>query len=104
MSTPLRVLFIEDSEDDVLLLTRQLRVGGYAPAFERVETADGLRSALHRGGWEVIISDYSMPRFNGMGFCFQDVARGSQPRGSWPRQSLPRRTCASARRRADRGV
>ena len=66
MSTPLRVLFIEDSEDDVLLLTRQLRVGGYAPAFERVETADGLRSALHRGGWEVIISDYSMPRFNGM--------------------------------------
>jgi len=64
--TPLRVLFVEDSEDDMLLLVRQLRQGGYAPAFERVETADGLRSALHRGGWEVIISDYTMPRFSGL--------------------------------------
>ena len=66
MITPLRVLFVEDSEDDMLLLVRQLRQGGYAPAFERVETADGLRSALHRGGWEVIISDYTMPRFSGL--------------------------------------
>ena len=66
MTTPLRVLFVEDSEDDMLLLVRQLRQGGYAPAFERVETADGLRSALHRGGWEVIISDYTMPRFSGL--------------------------------------
>jgi signal transduction histidine kinase len=66
LSTPLRVLFIEDSEDDVLLLVRQLRLGGYAPFFERVETADALRAALHRGGWEIIISDYSMPRFYGL--------------------------------------
>jgi len=66
LTTPLRVLFVEDSEDDMLLLVRQLRQGGYAPAFERVETADGLRSALHRGGWEVILSDYTMPRFSGL--------------------------------------
>src|SRR5262245_28311124 len=59
VTTPLRILFIEDSEDDVRLLARQLRQGGYSPAYERVETADGLRSALHRGGWDVIISDYS---------------------------------------------
>jgi signal transduction histidine kinase len=66
VTTPLRILFIEDSEDDVLLLARQLRQGGYSPAYERVETADGLRSALHRGGWDVIISDYSTPRFSGL--------------------------------------
>ena len=66
MSTPLRVLFVEDSEDDMRLLVRQLRQGGYAPTIERAETADGLRAALHRGGWDIIISDYSMPRFSGL--------------------------------------
>jgi signal transduction histidine kinase len=66
VTTPLRVLFVEDSEDDMRLLVRQLRQGGYAPAVERVETADGLRSALHRGGWDIIISDYTMPRLSGM--------------------------------------
>lgn len=66
MSTPLRVLFVEDSEDDMRLLVRQLKQGGYSPTFERVETADGLRSALHRGGWDIIIADYTMPRFSGL--------------------------------------
>jgi signal transduction histidine kinase len=66
MSTPLRVLFVEDSEDDMRLLVRQLRQGGYAPTFERAETADGLRAALHRGGWDIIISDYAMPRLSGL--------------------------------------
>lgn len=66
MTTPLRVLFVEDSEDDVRLLVRQLRHGGYGPEIERVETGDGLRSALHRGGWDIIISDYTMPRLSGL--------------------------------------
>ena len=66
MLTPLRLLFIEDADDDVVLLARQLRQGGYDVTYERVETADGLRSALHRGGWDVIISDYTMPRFSGL--------------------------------------
>ena len=66
MTTPLRVLFVEDSEDDMRLLVRQLRQGGYGPAVERVETGDGLRSALHRGGWDIIISDYTMPRLSGL--------------------------------------
>lgn len=66
MTTPLRVLFVEDSEDDMRLLVRQLRQGGYGPTHERVETGDGLRSALHRGGWDIIISDYTMPRLSGL--------------------------------------
>ena len=38
MTTSLRVLIVEDSEDDTTLLLRELRRGGYAPTFERVDT------------------------------------------------------------------
>ncbi len=37
MSTPLRVLIVEDSEDDMALVVRELRRGGYEPTFERVD-------------------------------------------------------------------
>lgn len=66
MTTPLRVLIIEDSENDVELLLRELRRGGYAPEYERVETPEGLNDALARQSWDLIISDYAMPRFNGV--------------------------------------
>ncbi|MFQ5611363.1 MAG: response regulator, partial [Anaerolineae bacterium] len=66
MNTPLRVLIIEDSEDDVLLLLRELRRGGYEPAFERVETAAAMRAALEQQKWDLVIADYSMPRFSGL--------------------------------------
>ena len=66
MITPLRVLIIEDSENDTELLLRELRHGDYAPEYERVETAEGLEDALTRQSWDLIISDYAMPRFNGV--------------------------------------
>ncbi len=66
MATPLRVLIIEDSETDAELLLRELRRGGYAPEFERVETPEGLDDALSRQSWDIIVSDYAMPRFNGL--------------------------------------
>ncbi len=66
MTTPLRVLIIEDSENDAELLLLALRRGGYAPAYERVETTEGLEDALARQSWDLILSDYAMPRFNGM--------------------------------------
>ncbi len=37
MSKSLRVLMVEDSEDDALLIVNELQRGGYAPTFERVE-------------------------------------------------------------------
>ncbi len=65
MSTPLHVLFVEDSEDDVVQLVRELRRGGYSPTYERVETAEAMTAALEqRGDWELIISDYKMPHFS----------------------------------------
>ncbi len=65
MDAPLRVLIIEDSEDDAWLLIRELQRGGYSTETHRVETAEALRDALAKP-WDLIISDYSMPRFNPM--------------------------------------
>jgi len=42
MKKPLRVLFVEDSEDDALLMLRELRKGGYDPVSMRVDTAPEL--------------------------------------------------------------
>ncbi len=61
--TPLRVLLVEDSENDALLLLRELRRGGYEPDYERVETPEAMRAALAGSDWDVIVSDYRLPRF-----------------------------------------
>src|SRR5215210_7952849 len=61
---PLRALLVEDSEDDALLLLRELRRGGYEPEYERVDTPEVMRRALDGSPyWDVIFSDYNMPRF-----------------------------------------
>lgn len=62
MGKPLRVLLCEDSEDDANLLLRALNQGGYSPTVERVETPEGMTHALE-SQWDIVISDYSMPRF-----------------------------------------
>src|SRR5205085_8946215 len=66
MSVTLRVLHVEDSERDVALLTRHLARAGYALASERVETPAEMRAALKDQEWDVILCDYSMPRFNAL--------------------------------------
>jgi two-component system sensor histidine kinase UhpB len=66
MDMPLKVLLVEDSEDDALLLVRMLRRGGYDPAWERVDTAADMEAALDGGSWDLIISDHSMPAFSSL--------------------------------------
>src|SRR6202521_5977767 len=66
MGTPLRVLMIEDSEDDAVLLLRELRRGGYDVVSERVELPDTLNSALDATTWDLVVSDFSMPQFSGL--------------------------------------
>ncbi|MBI3853285.1 MAG: PAS domain S-box protein [Verrucomicrobia bacterium] len=64
MSKPLRILLLEDSEDDAALVQRELQRSGYEPTLLRVETAPAMAAALEREAWDIIISDYSMPQFN----------------------------------------
>ena len=66
MGTPIRVLIIEDSDNDKELLLLELRRGGYDPEYTCVETAEAMNSALDQREWEIIISDYSMPKFSGI--------------------------------------
>ena len=60
----LRVLIAEDSEDDAMLIVRELRRGGYEPMMRRVESAAEMQSALERGKWDLIITDHNMPSFD----------------------------------------
>ncbi|MFI5293746.1 MAG: PAS domain S-box protein [Thermodesulfovibrionales bacterium] len=65
MGIPLKILIIEDSEDDVVLLLRELKLGGYEPLHVRVETAEDMAAAIAERQWDVIISDFIMPQFSG---------------------------------------
>jgi len=62
--SPLRVLIVEDSEDDAALLVHELRRGGHEPTSVRVDTADAMRDALAKHPWQVVIADYHMPHFS----------------------------------------
>jgi PAS domain S-box-containing protein len=60
------VLIIEDSENDVLLIIRELKKGGYNPVYERVETAVAMKKALQEKEWDIILCDYKMPNFSAL--------------------------------------
>src|SRR5215217_6285888 len=64
MGVDLKVLIVEDSEDDALLLLRMLRKGGYDPTWERVDTPQDMEAALDGASWDLVISDHSMPAFS----------------------------------------
>jgi len=66
MGIPIRLLILEDSPEDCDLIVRELRRGGYAVEFDRVETAAGLESAVNSREWDLVISDFSMPQFSGV--------------------------------------
>jgi signal transduction histidine kinase len=55
MTKPLRLLLIEDSEDDAALLLRSLRLAGY-----------DVQAALDGESWDAIIADYHLPRFGAL--------------------------------------
>ena len=107
---PVRLLLVEDSENDAMLLLRELGRGGYEPVHERVYTPEGMERALEeaeaRGEpYEVVISDYYMPRFRapealellrGLGYDVPFIVvsgKNGGGRGGWDhegrRQRLP---------------
>jgi PAS domain S-box-containing protein len=60
----LKILLIEDSEDDAFLIEYQFNQNGYRTQVKRVETADNMVKALNASEWDVIICDYSLPKFS----------------------------------------
>jgi two-component system, cell cycle sensor histidine kinase and response regulator CckA len=64
MDANLHVLIVEDSEDDMLLLLRELRRGGYIVDYLRVETPIAMQAALDQQTWDIVIADYTLPGFS----------------------------------------
>lgn len=63
---PIRVLIIEDSEDDAFLLTNSFRRAGYALDSVCVDNAAAMKSALATKTWDAVLSDHNMPAFSAM--------------------------------------
>lgn len=61
----LRVLIAEDSEDDALLIVNELELAGFEVHYRRVQTSETMEEALSSCEWDLILSDYRMPRFSG---------------------------------------
>jgi two-component system cell cycle sensor histidine kinase/response regulator CckA len=57
---------VEDCEDDAVMILRELKRAGYAVDFQRVDTSEALRACLAARPWDLIVSDFSMPRFSGL--------------------------------------
>ena len=64
MSIALRLIMVEDIEDDCLLTLADLRRRGYKISYQRVETREALAALLTQGEWDAILSDYSLPTFD----------------------------------------
>ena len=62
---PIRVLIIEDMEVEAELISRQLRLEGITHVMQRVETEEAMRAALKEFKPTVVLSDFTMPRFDG---------------------------------------
>lgn len=77
MSESLRILFVDDSEQDVFFLLRELKKGGYELHHKRVEDEASLRTSLQTGEWQIVISDFHMPNFDGLQALqvFKEVGR-----------------------------
>ncbi len=64
--TPLRILVVEDCEDDYDLLILKLRGAGYDARATRVETLSEISAALPQTQWQMVFSDYDLPGFDGL--------------------------------------
>ena len=66
MRNAIRVLIVEGSADDALLLARELARGPWPVTHERVESAAALSEALARGEWDLVVSDCALPDLDGL--------------------------------------
>ena len=66
MTTPIKLILVEDNEDDAALIIRLFKKAGYRPECVRVDSAKSLDQQLSKAKWDLVISDYSMPGFDGL--------------------------------------
>src|SRR5258708_296884 len=66
MEKGLRILMLEDVEEDTLLIERVLRKGGMNFTTKRVDTRDEFSDAIAAFQPDVVLSDHSMPQFNSL--------------------------------------
>jgi diguanylate cyclase (GGDEF)-like protein len=64
---PLRILLVEDVEVDAELALLQLKRAGIHHSAQRVESEAALRQALREHSPHIILSDFSLPQFDGLG-------------------------------------
>jgi len=62
----LRVLLVEDCEDDALLLERELTKGGYKPLVKRLDSPGAMSAALRDQTWDLVLADWNLPRFSAL--------------------------------------
>jgi CheY-like chemotaxis protein len=74
----LRVLIVEDDEDDATLLVAQLASAGRSISHRRVDTAARMREALIAAEWDIVISDHVMPGFSFFGCAAGPAAERAQ--------------------------
>lgn len=65
LKTPLQILIVENSADDADMLLGELRRAGFDPTWKRVQTEPDFLAEIKKTP-EIILSDYSMPKFNGL--------------------------------------
>lgn len=66
MPSTLRVLMVEDNEDDAALLLRTLQRGGYEPVSRRVLNSTTMHAALQQDSWDIILADWNLPQFSAL--------------------------------------
>jgi signal transduction histidine kinase len=66
MNAPLRILCLENDLADAELVQETLEADGIACELTRVEAEGEFRAALRRGGFDLILADYTLPAFDGL--------------------------------------
>jgi len=62
----IRILHLEDNDDDAELIRATLCQGDVACSVTRVETRQTFLEAMECDDWDIILADYSLPSFDGI--------------------------------------
>jgi len=62
----IKILIVEDSEDDAILLIRWIKKDGLDPVYKRIDSLKAMKAALNKEEWNIILSDYSLSKFNAL--------------------------------------